>query len=383
MTRATLPTDSTATSPLPVISIIINNSNYRRFLKQSIDSALGQTYPRVEVVVVDDASTDGSQELIRDFGDRVVPVLQAMNGGQAAAMNAGFAASTGDVVIYLDADDYLYPVAAESVANVVRPDAALVQYRLHTVDGDGRVIDLCPPPELRFDTGDVRKKVLETGRFEGTVTSGLAFNRAALSKVLPIPKDIYRISADGYLMTTVPFHGEVLAIERPLGAYRLHGGSLWSATSTGAAGFRRSILHDADKHRALETHASALGFRVPKEMGLRDYQHLSVRLGSLLLEPEKHPIPQDSRLVLGLRGAMAAQRASLPWAHRTLLSIWFGALGGLPRTWSRAVFRWRFDPSSRSPALRSAVRFVRRVMGRRHGVSNRDEGSAATERSSS
>ena len=72
--------------------------------------------------MVDDASTDGSQELIRSFGGRVIPVLQAKNGGQAAAMNAGFLACKGDVVIFLDADDYLYPSAAETVAGLYKPD---------------------------------------------------------------------------------------------------------------------------------------------------------------------------------------------------------------------------------------------------------------------
>lgn len=163
----------------PVVSIVINNFNYRQFLKQSIDSALAQTYPHAEVVVADDASTDGSQELIRGYGDRSCAVLQAENGGQGAAINAGAAACTGDLIIFLDADDNLYPTAAETVAKAYRPDDSLIKYRLHLVDVSGRVIDLHPRPEMRFDTGDVRKKLLDVGRIEGTVTSGQAFARQA------------------------------------------------------------------------------------------------------------------------------------------------------------------------------------------------------------
>jgi len=99
----------------PVVSIVINNFNYARFLAQSIDSGLAQTWPHTEVVVVDDASHDGSSTVIRRYGDRVVPVLQDRNGGQGAAVNAGFARSRGDIVIFLDADDYLYPHAAARV----------------------------------------------------------------------------------------------------------------------------------------------------------------------------------------------------------------------------------------------------------------------------
>src|SRR6516165_1862808 len=89
-------------------TIIINNYNYGRFLAAAIESALNQTYVNTEIVVVDDGSTDDSRQVIVGYGDRVRPVLKA-NGGQASAFNAGFAASTGDVICMLDADDLFYP----------------------------------------------------------------------------------------------------------------------------------------------------------------------------------------------------------------------------------------------------------------------------------
>src|SRR3954454_24795212 len=103
----------------PLVSIIVSNFNYAAFLRQSVESALVQTHPRTEVIVVDDASTDDSREVIRSFGIRIVPVLQERNGGQAAALNEGFAASHGDLVIFLDADDYLYPTAAARVVSAL------------------------------------------------------------------------------------------------------------------------------------------------------------------------------------------------------------------------------------------------------------------------
>jgi hypothetical protein len=348
------------TSESPLVSIVINNFNYRRFLKQSIESALAQTYAHVEVVVADDASTDGSQELIRGYGDRVTPVLQADNGGQGAAMNAGAAACRGDLIIFLDADDYLYPSAAQSVAEAYRPDVALIQYRLHLVDEGGRVLDQFPRPELNFDTGDVRRKLLDTGRFEGTVTSGQAFARRALDSVLPIPAQAFRISADGYLLSTVPFHGNIVAIEQPLGAYRLHGSNLWSS-ATGAGSFRRSLAHDAAKHREVRARAAMLGLLVAERVELRDYQHLSSRLASLVLEPAQHPYPEDSRLALGVRGALAARKASLRAVPRLLLALWFVAAGALPRSWSRRVVGWRYEHQSRPAGLRRVVGWIRRT----------------------
>jgi Glycosyl transferase family 2 len=344
---------------MSMVSIIVNNFNYAKFLPQCIDSALAQTYPRVEVIVVDDASTDNSAELIRGFGSRIAPLLQAVNGGQAAAMNAGFAASSGDVIIFLDADDYLYPQAAEQVAKLYREGVALVQYRLHLVDVQGAVIDQYPPAEIRFDAGDVTRKLVATGRIEGTVTSGLAFSRSALAAVLPIPEDRYRIAADGYLVTTAPLQGDVLAIDQPLGAYRRHGSNSWMSSSNAADGFRRSIVHDAEKHLDLKRHAALRGIHVPDDPGLRDYQHLSARLGSMLLAKDKHPRPDDSRLALGLRGVPASIRASIPVPLRLLLAAWYLGLGALPESWSRKLFLWRFEPSSRPQGVRSLLRALR------------------------
>ena len=94
----------------PLVSVIVNNYNYGHFLSEAIDSALAQTYTRTEVIVVDDGSTDDSSEIIAGYGDRIIPVLKE-NGGQASAFNAGFAKSRGDVICFLDADDYLFPQA--------------------------------------------------------------------------------------------------------------------------------------------------------------------------------------------------------------------------------------------------------------------------------
>jgi glycosyltransferase involved in cell wall biosynthesis len=98
-------------------TVLITSYNYAAFLPEAIDSALGQTHPEVEVVVVDDGSTDDSRETIARYGDRIVPVLQE-NAGQASATNAGFAASRGDIVCLLDADDFFAP---EKVAEAPPP----------------------------------------------------------------------------------------------------------------------------------------------------------------------------------------------------------------------------------------------------------------------
>ena len=92
----------------PLVSIVVNNHNYERFLAEAINSALGQTYPHVEVLVVDDGSTDSSREMIEGYGDAISCLYQSQQ-GQTAAINRGQAAARGDIVCFLDADDVLLP----------------------------------------------------------------------------------------------------------------------------------------------------------------------------------------------------------------------------------------------------------------------------------
>src|SRR5687768_3453455 len=92
----------------PRVSILINNYNYGRYLDRSLTSALEQDFPsdELEIIAVDDASTDDSRAVLARFAPRVRSVLRPQNGGQAAAFNSGFAAARGEVICLLDADDW-------------------------------------------------------------------------------------------------------------------------------------------------------------------------------------------------------------------------------------------------------------------------------------
>ncbi len=99
-----------------LVSIIINNYNYARYLPHAIDSALDQTFSPIEVIVVDDGSNDDSEEVIREYGDLITAIFKP-NGGQASAFNVGLRHSEGDYVIFLDADDILLPHIVESIVD--------------------------------------------------------------------------------------------------------------------------------------------------------------------------------------------------------------------------------------------------------------------------
>lgn len=341
----------------PTVTIIINNYNYAQFLSEAIDSALSQTYEQTEVVVVDDGSTDNSVQVIESYGQQVVSVIKP-NGGQASAMNSGFQRSRGDIVLFLDADDYLFPDAAAAMAAAWRSDLALLQCRLELVDTNGQYIDLYPAPELLFDSGaDVWQLLLKKGRFRTTVTSGLAFSRQVLSKIMPIPEADFRISADGYLVTLAPFYGAVASLEKPWGARRKHTNNHWAASSVGHQGkiSSRSIEHDFTKYRFLNQTAESLGHTVEPQLELSDYRHIMHRLASLRLEPAQHPVPNESVWTLIARGWQAVWfQSRLPGKRKLVLSVWFVCVGLLPASLAKKAVNWLLAPQSR-PQLVDAI----------------------------
>jgi glycosyltransferase involved in cell wall biosynthesis len=96
---------------LPLASVIIPAYNAERFLRQAVESALAQTYPRVEVIVVNDGSTDGTQKLAEELArnDGRVKVFTQENAGVGAARNRGITEAQGAYIAPLDADDFWYP----------------------------------------------------------------------------------------------------------------------------------------------------------------------------------------------------------------------------------------------------------------------------------
>lgn len=196
------------------VSIIISNCNYAQFVGEAIDSALGQSYSHTEVIVVDDGSTDDSRQVIESRGERVRAIFKA-NGGHVSALNAGFAASTGDLVLFLDSDDVLEPNAIETAAREWREGTARILFPLEVVDKDGKLLG------RRIGGQELPSPVL--GSFGvGSPTSGNVFSRRALEKMVPIPETEWKACPDVYL-TAAGLYGEVKCLREALARYRIHG----------------------------------------------------------------------------------------------------------------------------------------------------------------
>lgn len=101
----------------PLVSILIPCFNAERWVSQTLDSALAQTWPNIEIIVVNDGSTDGSRELLNAYESRGIKVIDQPNRGQTAALNRCLQEASGDYIQYLDADDLL---AADKIELQVR-----------------------------------------------------------------------------------------------------------------------------------------------------------------------------------------------------------------------------------------------------------------------
>jgi glycosyltransferase involved in cell wall biosynthesis len=318
-------------------SVIVNNYNYARFLPQAIDSALRQTYPHLEVIVVDDGSTDDSREIISRYESRIRPVLKS-NGGQASALNAGFAASHGDVVLFLDADDFLYPSAvANAVDLFCESEIAKVHWPLAVIDRNGKETGETRPSHT-LPEGDFRQQVLERGpsNVASSPTSGNAWSRQFLKRILPIPENVayYRLCADEYLYTLAPVFGLARTIPQPQGCYRIHGDNVYSSRS-----FRQKLELELAGYdgqcRALSAALTRNGITVDVDSWKQHswYHRLERALSDILAV-----VPQGSQFVLVDGNTWGAPREIAERMVRPFLEL-DGLDGGPPADDESAIGR--------------------------------------------
>jgi glycosyltransferase involved in cell wall biosynthesis len=201
------------------VSVVINNYNYERYVGVAVQSALGQTYPDLEIIVVDDGSRDASLQVLKKFAASITLVAKE-NGGQGSAYNEGYRRSTGDIVIFLDADDWLYAQAVELVVAAFRPGVSKVQFPLDMVDRDGALLNRQVPREM--SDADALELLQNFGGYNSPPGSGNAYASSFLRQVLPMPEAPWRIAADTVPILLAPAYGEIVSIREPLGAYRLH-----------------------------------------------------------------------------------------------------------------------------------------------------------------
>lgn len=219
--RATESTPEQAAATIRVTALI-DAYNYGRFINDAIESVLDQGLAAedLEIIVVDDGSTDDTRARVEEYGGRVT-YLYKENGGQASAFNVGISHAKGDIVALLDADDYWFPGKLRRVVEEFGRNSTLgLVYHplreLRTQTGGWK------EPNFHAVSGDVqsdRKKILQ---YTAAQTSGLSFRTRLIRELLPL-NEAMTFDADAVLAALIIFLAPVAAIAEPFGAYRIHG----------------------------------------------------------------------------------------------------------------------------------------------------------------
>jgi glycosyltransferase involved in cell wall biosynthesis len=204
----------------PLVTALIDTYNYGHFVEEAIESVLAQDYPidypseLVEVLVVDDGSTDDTAERVKKYGTRIQYLLKP-NGGQGSAFNFGFERAQGEIIAFLDADDYWLPAKISRVVSAfeAHPGTGLVYHRrmeLNSATGESGEGDFaeCSGYLPKSAAGILAYRVLPT--------SSLAFNRETLVRLMPMPEWI-RLQADACLALLVVFLAPVEAVPECFG----------------------------------------------------------------------------------------------------------------------------------------------------------------------
>jgi glycosyltransferase involved in cell wall biosynthesis len=224
----------------PVISVVIPSYNHAHFLGDAIRSVLAQEYPRVEIVVVNDGSTDNTRETVAPFAG--VQYVEQVNRGLASARNAGLAVCCGEFVIFLDADDRLLPGALETGMRQLsaRPDAAFAAGFSRFISREG----LPQPTDQPARPADEHRYVTLLRRNRVRNPATVMFRREIVERVGGFSSEV-DATADYDIYLRISRTHSVIFHEQVVAEYRKHGQNM----SENAALMLRQLLRVMRRQR--------------------------------------------------------------------------------------------------------------------------------------
>jgi glycosyltransferase involved in cell wall biosynthesis len=210
----------------PLVSVLIGNYNYARYIGETLESVLCQTYPHFEVIVCDDGSKDNSCEVIETYvqKDSRIKLIRKQNGGVATAWNTAYRESKGQIICILDADDLWMPNKLQKVVEIFisEPKSGFVIHNVTQIDGDGNFIK--PKPMFRrLASGWMAPFALQNGGFVGDIppASALSIRHEVASYIFPINEAFVR-NSDSLIIYLSPLITVIGSVPEVLSKFRLH-----------------------------------------------------------------------------------------------------------------------------------------------------------------
>ena len=204
-------------STTALVSAIIPTYNHARYVQEAIESALAQDYPAVEIIVVDDGSTDNTPEILRGYAGKIHYIRQP-NQGLSAARNTGIRASRGDLIGLLDADDLWMPDYLSSVVPVLlaHPNAGAVYCGWRDIDNQSKEL---PFESTRITAPEDFYELFVFTNF--LVPSGVVIRRECFDEAGLFDIDL-RACEDRDMWLRISLHRPFIGVPKPLVRYRNH-----------------------------------------------------------------------------------------------------------------------------------------------------------------
>lgn len=323
------------------LSVVICNFNYEQYVGQAIESALDVRWDDVEVVVVDDGSTDGSADVVGKYEGRVTVVF-AQNGTQRVAANRGYALTTGDVVVFLDSDDVLPPDLAEKLSSAWTPEVSKAQFRMQRIDETGHRLGA---PFPRYDQvptpSDIRRWASATSAYPTPPGSGNAYARWYLDRIFPLGPETGDF-ADSACLAAAPFLGQVVTVSEVVVGYRQHGANdsnLLKNEDRFAREVARAHARWVFAQRARDGDAVA----ADEAPLFRSRELLQLRVAAARVGRREAVLPGDGRTRMALDCLRAPFHAGPErTAARVAISAWSLATLLAPSPFARRLLRLRY-----------------------------------------
>jgi len=226
-----MPLDSTPTHKEPIVAVIIAAYNEQEYIQSSVSSALAQTYPNIEITVVNDGSTDDTLAMLEPFKERI-KILSKENSGPGPSRDAGIMATDAEYIALLDADDIWFPdkIHKQMQIMLAHPDVIFTGSSPWRIDSAGNRIKETPdPPFLPDKPVNLEKELLSLGNLRGLGPSGCLFRRSAYIKA----GGFRSIFAEDYeLWIRLSAFGKFFLMSEPLYCYRVRSRSLTHSDTT-------------------------------------------------------------------------------------------------------------------------------------------------------
>jgi glycosyltransferase involved in cell wall biosynthesis len=199
---------------MTLVSIITPSFNQARYLEQAIQSVLGQDYPHIEYIVIDGASMDGSTDIIKKYADRLAWWVSEKDSGQADAINKGLTRASGEIVAWLNSDDYYFLDAVSSAVTAFEenPDVVFVYGNMLAVNEQG----------VPFNTLNYKQLTLQDLLCFQIIGQPAVFIRREALEEAGLLDPAFHYLLDHHLWIRIAQHGKILHVNQTWAAARYH-----------------------------------------------------------------------------------------------------------------------------------------------------------------